>query len=292
MSQRKLHLERLAAATGAAMVTLASSACHPPRQRTVVLFPAAQLHDGAVRTFAAVQPYSDVKQDDAIVSVTTATTSCTGTLIAEDLVLTAHHCVATANPVTLAGRDMQPDDVTVQIGDGDLPWAEVGVRAVVSPPCGYRSGRGDIAILVLSRRMLGFPVITPRLEAPPEVGEAVLPFGFGRCVHNSSHDLRAQRSSQVVARVEPWSFVSRASICPGDSGGPVLVEQTSTPGINAVVRELVGVISASAMDGDDRTEAPSVYTRVDAWRSLFATASAIARGSSPSELPPVSCDDN
>jgi secreted trypsin-like serine protease len=72
----------------------------------------------------------------------------------------------------------------------------------------------------------------------------------------------------------------RASICPGDSGGPVLGRGGT---------EVVGVISMSAMDGDDRTTGPSVMARIDAYRSVLAHARLVADGSSLSELPPLSC---
>jgi hypothetical protein len=72
-------------------------------------------------------------------------------------------------------------------------------------------------------------------------------------------------------------FRTNASICPGDSGGPALSERG----------DVVGVISASAMDGDERTRGRTEFTRLDAWRAVFATAKLIAEGASLVELPPV-----
>jgi hypothetical protein len=278
-------------ALGALGVALAAfaPACLPPRQHSVTLFPAAQALGGE-RPVAA--SFADAKPEDAVVSVVAGTVSCTGTLVAEDLVLTAHHCVSARDARGRAtAHDDAPGDVLVQLGDGDLPWAEVGVKAIVAPPCGFVSGRGDIALLVLERRLIGIPVIAPRLDEPPKKGEVITPFGFGRCAMRSKIELRVQRDGGTVGRVEHDAFAAPASICPGDSGGPALIRWTERRGgESVVVSELVGVVSASAMDADDRTEGTTVFTRVDVWRGLFADAREIANGTTPSELPPRSCD--
>jgi hypothetical protein len=49
---------------------------------------------------------------------------------------------------------------------------------------------------------------------------------------------------------------------------------------------VIGVVSASKMDADERTRAPSVFTRIDVWPQLFAAAHELSLGASPSELPP------
>ena len=91
--------------------------------------------------------------DDYVVRVVAGDVTCSGTLIHDDRVLTAHHCVAKRNRVGVAlGMDRDPATIRVELGGDYLPWDEVGVRAVVAPPCGYDAGQGDIAILVLERR--------------------------------------------------------------------------------------------------------------------------------------------
>jgi hypothetical protein len=40
------------------------------------------------------------------------------------------------------------------------------------------------------------------------------------------------------------------------------------------------------MNGDAHATRPSISTRIDAWRQLFAAAHEISLGASPSELPP------
>ncbi|HVK65765.1 MAG TPA: S1 family peptidase [Polyangium sp.] len=204
--------------------------------------------------------------------------TCTGTLIAEDLVLTAHHCVSERDADgTVHNRDKDPESLTIELGGDDLPWGEVKVRAIVSPDCGYVSGEGDIAILVLSRKLVGVPTLSPRIEEAPTQNEAIYPIGFGRCALSRGPIHRIERVGGPIGKVRSGDFFAVASVCPGDSGGPAY---------SASRQDVVGVVSASVMDGDDATAAPSIFVRLDAWRELFSAAKEIANGTSPSELPP------
>jgi secreted trypsin-like serine protease len=71
-----------------------------------------------------------------------------------------------------------------------------------------------------------------------------------------------------------------ASVCPGDSGGPILARGT---------HQVVGVVSLSAMDSDEHTSSPSIMARIDSYRMVFANARLIADGMPASEIPPLSC---
>ena len=155
------------------------------------------------------------------------------------------------------------------------------VRAVVAPDCGWHSGAGDVAILVLSRKLIGISPIVMR-EAPPLRGEHVFPVGFGRCAASRDLVRRVAREGGSVDAVRAGQFGATASVCPGDSGGPVCV----SPNVDETCTEIVGVVSAAVMDGDERTVGPAVYTRVDVWKGLFWAAREIADGASPSEVPP------
>jgi hypothetical protein len=120
--------------------------------------------------------------------------------------------------------------------------------------------------------------VTPRLDAPPRVGEEIRPVGFGRC--SSDGIRRRQRSGGAIELVESDRFKLNAAICPGDSGGPALSVDKG---------DIVGVISASVMDADERTLGRSEFTRLDHWRSVFAAAKLIADGAEAAEVPPVDC---
>jgi V8-like Glu-specific endopeptidase len=246
------------------------------------------------RPFAFLPPITltskDAANEDAIVRILNDVT-CTGTLIAEDLVLTAHHCVAARDESGKpTGKDVDASTLEIELGGDYLSWGEVKVRAIVSPDCGYRSGNGDIAILVLKRKLIGIPTLTPRLDGPPKTktedrkAETIYPVGFGRCALSHDAIRREHRIGGAVEGVGLSDFVVNASICPGDSGGPAVSHETG---------EVVGVISSSMMDGDAATTAPSFFTRLDLWKQLFAAAQEIANGASPSELPPYrSCSSS
>ncbi len=252
--------------------------CGYTSKRTPIATPASHA-EADERPFTILPPVDlDVENPNNAVVRVVSDVTCTGTLIAEDLVLTAHHCVAERDADgQVLNHDKPPEKFMVELGGDDLPWGEVQVRAVVSPDCGYVSGDGDIAILVLSRKLVGVPTMVPRLEAAPNLSEPIVPIGFGRCALSRTAIHRVERLGGRVARIEEGKFIAVTSVCPGDSGGPVV-----SPGRS----DVVGVVSASVMDGDDTTLGPSVFVRLDVWPELFSAAREIAEGASPNELPP------
>lgn len=235
--------------------------------------------DSFDRNPAPILPLPLAQSDDYVVRLVAGTVTCSGTLIAEDRVLTAHHCVSVhTHDGNVLDKNVDPSSIRVELGGDYLPWGEVGVRAVVAPPCGYSSGPGDLAVLVLKRRLIGVATVPPDLDHAPVPGEAVDPVGFGHCALSSDGIRRKHRAAGGIQRVAEDGFELMASICPGDSGGPALTRDDSA---------VIGVISASVMDDSERTEGPSEFTRLDRWRPLFANAKLIAHGASAAELPPI-----
>jgi hypothetical protein len=226
--------------------------------------------------------------DDAIVRIVGARTTCSGALVAEDLVLTAHHCVLArpgrdgrgASSRAGSGGLVNPALLQVDLGGDYLPWGHVGIRAILAPPCGESGGRGDVAVLVLERKLVGLATLPLRLAAP-RAGDAVYTVGFGRCALSPEGVRRRERESVPITTVSGGTFEAQASVCPGDSGGPVF---------DRVSREVEGVVSLSAMDHDEATPGRSVFARVDAIPKVMAYARQVADGADPSDLPPLSCD--
>ncbi len=257
-----------------AVVTLAAGGCVAPAR---VSAPTPASEPAGPRPFLAPLQLTDDPWPDAIVRVV-GDVSCSGTLIASDLVLSAHHCVAARHAAgqTLE-HDLRPEALRVELGGDDLPWGEVEVRAIVSAPIGFRRGPGDVALLVLARPLPGMPTLTPRLFEPPRVGERLASWGFGRCALARAAVRRHARVGGSVDAVEPGAFYARASVCPGDSGGPVLSPE----------REIVGVVSAAVMDASPTTRDLAEFARIDVMRELFSVAREIADGRSPAETPPL-----
>lgn len=244
---------------------------------TPAAFPGGELRDEPTEI-----PFALATDEDFVVRVVAGPSStCSGALIDEDRVLTARHCIVERGERgELLPRNVAADSVVVEIGGDHFPWGEVGVRAIVAPTCGHAAGDGDIAILVLERKLIGVPTHKARLDEPPAVGDKIEPIGFGRCVFTSNVIRRTSRVAGPINEIAPRRFRLDANICPGDSGGPAL---------DPVSGRVVGVISAAVMDADEKTVGRAEFTRLDAFREVFAQAALVAGGMSPNELPPIDC---
>jgi hypothetical protein len=285
--------------------TLLGCVVHPPVQHVV---PAARPVEARESTRYFQPPLAVTDPEEAVVRIVGPEMSCSGTVVDDDLVLTALHCVVKRGEGGTFTRELlSPSDLRVELGGDYLPWGYAKVSSVVTPvsedgkPCVQHRGEGDVAVLVLAGKPVGLSMMTLRLEVAPVVGENLVPMGFGRCAMGAagfqpegagpalymSDDAirRRQRSDGKVEWLNSDLFYMRSSICPGDSGGPVLAAGPHGEPSN----EIVGVVSQSAMDGDPRTAKGSIMVRVDAFRGLFDRARHIADGTPASELPPVAC---
>ncbi len=226
-----------------------------------------------------IPPFALAVAEDAIVRVVAPGTTCTGTLVEEDLVLTAHHCVVErGSKGEFTRKQHEARDVQIELGGDYLPWGTIGVKEIVAPPCGETGGEGDIAVLVLDRKLVGITPMPARLDVAPHVGEVVDPAGFGRCALSRDGIHRSVRTGGPISEVRTGTMHMTASVCPGDSGGPVFARGT---------HQVVGVVSESAMDFDERTQGPSIMVRVDRYRVVFKPARLIGDGLHKNELPPV-----
>lgn len=270
------ELARVLALVVTAGLAAATSGCAHPKPPEVR--PAAE-NRATVRT---APPFALANFEDAVVRIVLPNMTCTGTAVDEDLILTAHHCVVKRGPRgEFLDADVDASTVRVELGGDYFAWGDIKAKAIVSPPCGAKGGAGDVAVLVLERKLVGLRTLPPRLDAPPRIGEEVDPVGFGRCATSGDAIHRKTREGGAIRSTTGETFFMEASVCPGDSGGPVMTRGS---------HQVVGVVSLSAMDGDERTKAPSIMARIDAYRNVLAQARQIADGASRAELPPLSCE--
>jgi V8-like Glu-specific endopeptidase len=196
--------------------------------------------------------------------------SCSATLIAPNLLLTARHCVSddVVDPVICGRSDLgatfPPESVfatNAMVFARDLEWlrtAEVHVPSEGSDTCGF-----DVALVVLSENVpaqVAVPSV-PRIDREVEAGEVYVAVGYGIDDLGSVGDRRMRGGLSVAC--EPGScgygvrvseFVGETGVCPGDSGGPALDE----------AGKVVGVVSRGAADCST-----PVYSTVTAWRELI-----------------------
>jgi hypothetical protein len=196
---------------------------------------------------------------------------CTGSLIGEDLILTAAHCF-----------DDTTESLSVVVG-GLEKRRIVEVRipekyARRSKDVAYLSGF-DIAIARLDRPVRG--IEPARLPQRGQLVPSGVAYTFGYGLNENGEDPRRLGARQVVIENGEWAqklypFIARrqisawgervynnpdgtyhnadGAVCNGDSGGPLLVR-------DSVGFLLVGVVSY----GEDCSRAaPSVYTKVSA----------------------------
>ncbi len=205
---------------------------------------------------------------------------CSGTLIAEDVVLTAAHCLDTATGGKRKFRTMPPSQLAIYVGDAPAsdpsPTVVGAIETLINSSYQRTSLRNDIALVRLASAVTS---VTPVPHLPSsqgftsgDVGNLVLnSTGFGTD-ENGNIGVKLQTNNTLgglgcsvsgcSGSSDPATQISYNQFstgpCSGDSGGPQFVQRGSST--------YVGGITSF---GDGPCSIYGVSTRVDAFQGLI-----------------------
>lgn len=222
-----------------------------------------------------------------VIQTANGVATCTGSLIAPNLVLTARHCVSElssealiCSPVTIMGMAYTPTTASAPHSPGAFlvttdqqirPASHfIRVGEVIVPPdstdvpmCGK-----DIALLRLTSQITNVGFVVPRLDVPPRKMDTFLAIGYGaQNGMGQGSGGRRMRGELVVehvgrAQAQPGVFVLQdqewlgdTGTCQGDSGGPAFDE----------LNQSFGILSRGSAGACDSP----VYTRVDSYAQFI-----------------------
>lgn len=207
--------------------------------------------------------------------------ACSGTLITQNLVLTAHHCVAGLNSTDGASVECGKTEfrqlerasdmiISVEANVGREGLEPFRVAQVWVPPGNAAVCGRDIALLLLSGSGVPATVATPiepALEGDLRAHEVFAAIGYGlQDPADQNGDTAGHRMSVTNAEVfcdgkacntdmvTEGEFIADSPVCSGDSGGPALDQD--------------GRVSGVTSRGDEKCTV-GIYSSVYAWRDFI-----------------------
>jgi len=158
---------------------------------------------------------------------------CTGTILSDDIILTAAHCVEN-NPEKMAvifSQNLKPAPATTGLNPDVLRRVD---RFAENPGWGKQSanGRGDLALVHFAGGLpAGFSPVrlaTPGIELELNTGVRMLGYGVTDGIKNKGAGVLRETETTVMSSLSPTEIVTdgrKSSVCFGDSGGPAFSMQ-------------------------------------------------------------------
>ncbi len=237
------------------------------------------------REASAILSGADDTSHAGVVAIENPVESCSGFVIAPDLVLTARHCVGplvnetspcvatNGGTIVTPGAPYAPSTIQVYVNQNLLkdPGAAHAVAEVILPADVVGLCGNDVALLRLGEALDPSVAIGLRLDGPPVAGEPVTAVGYGLSmpgvdatggVRRSVDGVTVSKLGPVLPRYVDGEWTISQGPCAGDSGSPAL----DAGGV------AIGVMSR----GSKATCVDMIYQRVDshaAWLRDAARAS-------------------
>jgi hypothetical protein len=180
--------------------------------------------------------------------------SCTGTLIARDIILTAAHCVAPGVTTKLVDYKSQPPRLL------DIRRTATHPQFDMQSLLAHRA-TADVALLQLASPLAAQPATLGGALMPVTVGQRLTVVGMGVAVVGDGRSGGVARAASLsvtgrpgtlqIRLVDPSTNNARAGLgaCTGDSGAPTFVDQSSGFVIAGVVSWSTGPNNASGCGG-------------------------------------------